>query len=210
MSAVLVPILVLLSLIGVAHRGSGGAPRAIASLHGGGGSNLRRSPNTSSPPAFAASVTRVTRTCQTAQLKIAMGHTFAGLGTSGENVRFINTSTATCQLHGWPKLIAQTAGAAHVQAVDRPGQGFADVQEGGVPTVILKPGRRADALFEAADGSPSGVPCGPSYRTLRITPPGNTKGVTISAWIRYLGGFLPSCSAISLSPVLPSAAVYKG
>lgn len=177
---------------------------------GGSGANHRPSLNTASPGATPTFLARATHTCRTSQLKITMGHTFAGLGTAGANIRFINKSTATCELHGWPTLIAETAGAAHAHALDRPGTEFADVSQAGVPTVILKPDQRADAIFEAADGSPSEAPCGPAYRTLRVTPPGNTKNVTISAWIWYLGRFLPSCSAIRLSPVLASTAVYKG
>jgi hypothetical protein len=150
--------------------------------------------------------------CRPSQLKITMGHSFAGLGTAGANIRFIKHSGGSCKLHGWPTLIAEPAapGSAHTHAQDRPGMDFADVGKVGVPTVILKPNQLADAIFEAADGSPSGTPCGPAYRTLRVTPPGYTKSVTLSAWIPYLGRFLPSCSRIILSPVLASAAVHKG
>jgi hypothetical protein len=150
--------------------------------------------------------------CRTSHLMITMGDSFAGLGTAGANVRFINDSGATCKLHGWPTLIAETAppGSAHADAEDWSGTDFPDVSQVGVPMVILKPHQRADAIVEAADGSPSSAPCGPAYLTLRVKPPGNTSSVTISAWIPYLDQFLPSCSQIRLSPVLASTAVYKG
>jgi hypothetical protein len=88
-------------------------------------------------------------------------------------VRFINDSAVTWKLHAWATLIAETAppGSTHADAKDWPGTDLADVSQVGVPTVILKPDERADAIFEAADGSPSGAPCGPAYRTLRVKPP---------------------------------------
>jgi len=64
--------------------------------------------------------------CRTAQLKVTPGHSFAGLGTSGENIRLTNVSRVTCELHGWPTLIAETARGAHVHALDRAGMGFPD------------------------------------------------------------------------------------
>jgi hypothetical protein len=182
----------------------------MAAAGGGGGSGTEAS--TASRDRTGTRLAHARPICRTSQLKIITGHSFAGLGTAGANIRFTNRSSKSCELHRWPTLIATTAApdTAHAAAQDRPGTEFADVSQVGVPTVILKPNHRADAIFEAADGSPSGTTCGPAYRTLRVTPPGNTKSVTISARIPYLGRFLPSCSQIRLSPVLASTAVYKG
>lgn len=146
---------------------------------------------------------------------IRMGHSQAAGGTAGADIEFINRSTRVCKLHGWPRLIAETAAGSSAPARDWPASDFAGFAVGGisdrvgVPTVILKPNRRADAVFAAADAR--GIrPCRRPYHTLRVTPPGNTQSVTISAWIWYLGRFLPSCSQIRLSPVLPSRDLYKG
>jgi hypothetical protein len=79
----------------------------------------------------------------------------------------------------------------------------------GVPSVVIRPGHRADAIFAAADGT-GGEQCGKPYRTLRVTAPGAIRSVSISAYILYLGHFLPSCGEIRLSPILPSADLYKG
>jgi hypothetical protein len=46
--------------------------------------------------------------------------------------------------------------------------------------------------------------CRPAYRWLRIAPPGQSRAVTISAWIPHVGG-LPACSAILVSPVIPAS-----
>jgi hypothetical protein len=148
--------------------------------------------------------------CQTSQLQIRMGHSSAGLSSAGAYIEFINRSRTVCQLHGWPTLIVQTAGHHSRSAQRWPGSDFPDVTAVGVPTVTLAPSQRADAVFSAADGPSSNKPCGPSYRTLLVTPPENTQGVTISAWIPYLGRFLPACSPIRLSPLLPPRSLYKG
>jgi hypothetical protein len=156
-----------------------------------------------------------THACRTSQLTIRMGHSQAGGGTAGADIEFINRSKHVCDLRGWPTLTAEIAARSSALAHDWPAADFAGFAAGGisarvgVPTVILVPNRRADAVFAAADG-PGIRPCGRPYRTLHVTPPGSTESVAISAWIWYLGRFLPSCSQIRLSPVLPSTDLYKG
>jgi Protein of unknown function (DUF4232) len=150
------------------------------------------------------------RICQTRQMQIKMGHNGAGLGTTSAYIEFINRSRNVCQLHGWPTLVARTDGHAS-RAISLPGSSFPDVTAVGVPAVTLAPDQRADAIFSASDGpTRNNKPCGPSYRTLRVIPPENTHGVTISAWIPNLDRYLPACSAIHLSPVLPRGSLYKG
>jgi hypothetical protein len=149
--------------------------------------------------------------CQTPQLQIRRGYSSAGLGSTGAYVEFINRSGTPCEMHGWPTLVAQTPGHGSSRAQHLPGSTFTDVTIRGVPTVTLAPDQRADAVFSASDGdTANNKPCGHSYRTLRITPPGNTHSVTISAWIPYLGRYLPRCAPIRLSPVLPRRSLYKG
>ena len=152
-----------------------------------------------------------TRPCRTSQLEIKMGHNGPAAGTVSAYIEFINRSVRVCDLRGWPTLIAETAAGGSARAGNGPASEFAGVTATGVgvPTVTLKPNQRADAVFSAADGQ--GItPCGPRYRTLRLTPPANTKAVTISAWIPNLDAFLPSCSHIHVSPTLPSSYLYKG
>ena len=153
--------------------------------------------------------------CRASQLTVKLGHSEAAGGTAGANIEFVNRSTHICVVHGWPKLKAETATGSSALARDFPAADFAGFASGGiggrvgVPRVVIGPGRRADAIFAAADG-PGSRPCGQPYRTLRVTPPGTTQSVALSAWIPYLGQFLPSCSQIRLSPALPSADLYKG
>lgn len=159
-------------------------------------------------------VARVARqpTCSLAQLRIAVGHSFAADTVAGANIRFTNRSRRACWLHGWPRLVFATARHGRVvRAIDAPDWQFADVQHIGDPVVLLQPAQRADAIFEGADGPLSGVgTCGPGFRTIRVTPPGDSRHSTVSAWIAWLGDFMPPCSQIRVSPILPSSAVYKG
>jgi len=95
--------------------------------------------------------------CETTQLTIRMIHSMAGLGQSGGTLAFINRSPTSCTLHGWPKLQGLTAAGRATTARDVPA-GSVGVDAIGVPTVILEPHRRADAVFVASDGSTTGAP----------------------------------------------------
>lgn len=162
----------------------------------------------------AASQTRF-HTCRASQLTVKLGHSEAGGGTAGADIEFINRSKSICSLSGWPKLVAHAANGGSARAHRFPAADFAGLAVGvnsgqiGVPTVVVRPGRRADAIFAAADG-PGAQPCGKPYRTLSVTAPGTIRNAAVSAWIPDLDHFLPSCSQIRLSPVLPSADVYQG
>jgi hypothetical protein len=163
---------------------------------------------TSTPVARAARQPK----CALAQLRIALGHSFAADTVAGANIRFTNHSSRPCWLHGWPTLVFETHRHGRVmKAKDAPDWQFADVKHIGDPVVLLGPGQRADAIFDGADGPLSGVgTCGPGFRTIRVTPPGDSQHSTVSAWIAWLGDFMPPCSQIRVSPILPSSAAYNG
>jgi hypothetical protein len=160
----------------------------------------------------AAAITQMARgthRCHAAQLRIRTFHSFAGLGHSGAYIAFRNQSRIACELTGWPKLLAITAAGHGSEAVDYPAYSFEVTRTGiGVPVVKLSPGMRADAEFKAQDGA--ATKCPPSYRLLRVTPPGNTKSVVRSAWVRYLDAYLPACGGVALSPVLPASDLMGG
>ena len=149
--------------------------------------------------------------CAMTQLAITVGHSFAADQIAGANIRFTNRSSRACWLRGWPTLVFAGHRRSAARAKDAPDQAFADVKRIGDPVVLLRPGQRADAVFDGADGPISGRgTCGPGFRTISVTPPGDTQHAAVSAWIAWLGAYMPACSEISVSPVLPSAAVYKG
>lgn len=81
----------------------------------------------------------------------------------------------------------------------------------GLPMIILRPGKRADAIFAGTDNPDlNGTMCPSFYRYLRVTPPGSSRSVVLSAWISYLGGYLPACQRIGVSMVVPRSVVYHG
>jgi hypothetical protein len=139
-------------------------------------------------------------------------HLGAALGTVGGYIAFKNTSRATCSLTGWPTLVAVTPSGKSTTALRRWSTMFGPtLRAKRAPTVILRDGERADAVFTAADFGPGPTGACPSpYRYLRITAPNTTRSVRLSAWITGLAAYLPRCTDIELSVVVPSAVLYHG
>jgi hypothetical protein len=150
------------------------------------------------------------RTCMTAQLKIGVFHTAAAGGTVGGYIGFTNRATAPCRLSGWPTLVALTDAGASTAARRSRSTMFGPYVKG-VPVVTLRPGERADAVFTGGEiPGPGRTSCGPHYRYLRVTPPGSSRGVLVSAWNAWLGRYMPNCGAIEVSMVVPSSVLYHG
>lgn len=141
--------------------------------------------------------------CQTAQLKIAIGATGAIAGTSGGDLLFKNKGSAACQLVGWPTLVAVTAAGKSDVAVHARTTMFGPF--GGVAgAATISPGATAGVAFTVGANN-----CARSYRTLRVTPPGNTREVVISAWLPQLDSYLPACAPVNVSPVVPLSALQN-
>jgi hypothetical protein len=79
-----------------------------------------------------------------------------------------------------------------------------------IPVVTLRPGKRADAVFAGSDVSGVGESSCTQYRHLRVTAPGGTRSVLLSAWLSYLDASMPSCAGISVTMVVPTSALYHG
>lgn len=157
---------------------------------------------------LVAAPAHATRTapCRTADLHVWVTHTGAALGTVGGYLAFTNRSRRNCTLRGWPTLTAIGPGAA-VTAV-RVHRTMFGPNVRGVPTVVLRPGRTADAAFTTSDVGPGPTgTCGPSFRQLRATPPGNDESAALSAWIAWYGRELPDCTGIYVSMVVPASAL---
>jgi hypothetical protein len=150
-------------------------------------------------------------TCATRQLHIWVGRTGAGLGTVGAYLGFTNRGATPCRLRGWPTLTALRPGASttaiHVHAtMFGPYVGGTGAYVRGVPIVRLRHGQTAVAAFTAGDNPGTGrTTCPPSYRHLRVTPPGNATSVVLPAWIAYYGHDLPSCTRIEVTMVVPAS-----
>jgi hypothetical protein len=135
--------------------------------------------------------------CRTSQLKIAIGPTGAVAGMSGGDLTFTNTGSADCQLTGWPQLVGVTASGTSNAAVEVHSTQFGPF--GGGTVSAVKIAARAAAAVAFIVGANN---CPDSYRTLRVTPPGNTQSVEISAWLPQVNTYLPACAPINVSPLV--------
>ncbi len=162
--------------------------------------------------ASASAVRLRSSPCTTAQLKIRLIHSGAAAGTVGGYIAFTNRASVPCRLSGWPTLVATAATGKSTAAVHRRSTMFGPSPlMKGVPVVTLHPGQRADAVFTVGDNpGPGQTICPSPYRHLRITPPGNTRSVLISAWLPYYNQYLPACTSIDVSMVVPAGALYHG
>jgi hypothetical protein len=148
--------------------------------------------------------------CSTSQLRITVPWTGAAAGTVGGRIAFTNLAASPCHLQGWPVLAAVTAQGRASKAIDGlstmfgPGLRFA-------PLVTLRHGATGEAVFTGGDEpGPGETVCPPSYRFLRVTPPGNSRTATLPAWIWYYDHDMPACTGIWVSPVVPWTALYQG
>jgi Protein of unknown function (DUF4232) len=135
--------------------------------------------------------------CQTAELKIAIGPTGANGGMSGGDLEFTNTSSAPCQLAGWPQVVGVTAAGTSTTAVQVNTTLFGPYSSGAAGAVTINAGAAAAVAFIVGANN-----CTDSYQTLRVTPPGNTKSVVVSAWLPQVQTYLPACAPINVSPLV--------
>lgn len=146
--------------------------------------------------------------CRTSDLKISLVHTGAAAGTVAADLLFTNESDVPCKLAGWPAVIAVDAtgstGAMHLLTTE-----FGPTGIQLPPIVTLEPGRAAAAVLVGSDVYGS---CGTgkpqTYRQLRVSPPGNSRGVDLSAWFPSLGRYMPKCGPLHVTPVVPEASIY--
>jgi Protein of unknown function (DUF4232) len=148
--------------------------------------------------------------CRTSQLRITVPWTGAAAGTVGGRIGFTNVAASPCHLRGWPALTAITAQGKTSTAIDRITTMFGpDLRT--APLVTLRHGATAEAVFTGGDNpGPGQTTCPPSYRLLRVIPPGSSQPVTLPAWIGYYNHDLPACTPIWVSEVVPYADLYQG
>ena len=172
------------------------APAASGSPSGA-GTPAASSP-ASSPPASPSAASGLAA-CVTSQLKVALTYTGALGGQAGGYLRFTNDGSAACQMRGWPAVTAVTA-AGQATPLRRAHSTMygAWQQPSPLPAVTLAPGGSAYAVVAAAD-QPAGsaTACPAPYVRLRVTPPGGSADVVVSAWLPGARTYLPSCAAIN-------------
>jgi len=131
---------------------------------------------------------------------------FVGLTHTGGFIAFTNHSQTPCRLTGWPGLAAVTA-AGKTTVATRARSTWYGPYVKGVPVLTLRHAQTAEAAFSGSDLPRAGMrTCSPAFRHLRVTPPGNSSSVLLSAWFPPLGSYLPGCAGIEVSMVVhPSA-----
>jgi len=159
------------------------------------------------PPEAASSAS--TGSCVTAQLKTSITDTGALAGQAGGYLKFTNDSNSVCRMTGWPVVMALTAtGSAtrlrHVQSTMFGAWHYTAPP----PVLTLRPGDSAYAVV-AADDQPANVNtrCPAPYVRLRVSPPGDSANVTISAWLPGAASYLPACTAADGSPTAGTSTI---
>jgi hypothetical protein len=178
--------------------GSQNSPGAASSAAS---SDTATSPGSPSPASVDA--------CVTSQLKISIIDTGALAGQAGGYLKFTNDSQTPCRMSGWPVVIGLTATGKATRLRDLQSTMFGAWHYNAPPPVVtLRPGDPAYAVV-AADDQPAGgnTRCPAPYVRLRVSPPGDSGNVTISAWLPGASSYLPACTSADGSPTAGTSTI---
>ena len=147
--------------------------------------------------------------CVASQLKVSISNSGALAGQAGGYLRFINDSRTPCRMSGWPVVTGLTAAGAatplrHAQSTMFGAWRYTVPS----PVVTLHSGDSAYAVV-AADDQPAGdsARCPAPYVRLRVSPPGGSGSVVISAWLPGAGSYLPACTSVNGSPTAETSTI---
>jgi hypothetical protein len=147
--------------------------------------------------------------CVTAQLKISLTDTGALAGQAGGYLKFTNTSDTPCRMSGWPAVTGLTATGQAARLRHMQSSMFGAWHYSAPPPVVtLRPGDSAYAIV-AAGNKPAGAGtrCPAPYARLRVSPPGDSRNVTISAWLPGAVSYLPSCKSADGTPTAGTSTI---
>lgn len=147
--------------------------------------------------------------CVTSELKISLTNTGALAGQAGGYLKFTNDSGTPCRMSGWPAVIGLTATGQATRLRHLQSSMFgAWHYTAPPPAVTLQPGDSAYAIV-AADDKPAGgnTRCPAPYLRLRVSPPGDSGNVTISAWLPGAVSYLPACTSADGSPAAGTSTI---
>ena len=147
--------------------------------------------------------------CVTSQLKVSLSNTGALGGQAGGYLTFTNDSRTPCRMSGWPVVTGLTAaGTATLLRHAQSTMFGAWHYTAPPPVVTLQPGDSAYAVVAAGD-QPAGnnAHCPAPYVRLRVSPPGDSGHVTVSAWLPGAGSYLPACTSVDGSPTAETSTI---
>ena len=195
-----------LGIAACASQAAPGAPSSSSSSATSPADNTSPANNTTSPSSASAADTGA---CVASQLKISLTNTGALAGQAGGYLKFTNNSGTPCRMTGWPAVIGLTASGQATRLRHLQLSMFGAWHYSAPPPVVaLQPGDSAYAIV-AADDKPAGNSnrCPAPYARLRVSPPGDSGNVTISAWLPGAGSYLPSCASANGSPTAGTSTI---
>jgi hypothetical protein len=147
--------------------------------------------------------------CVTAQLKISLTNTNALAGQAGGYLKFTNHSGTPCRMSGWPAVTGLTSAGQATRLRQLQSSMFGAWHYSAPPPVVaLQPGDSAYAIVAAADKPAGGnTRCPAPYVRLRVSPPGDSGNVIISAWLPGAVSYLPSCTSANGSPTAGTSTI---
>ena len=179
--------------------GSQASPGAASSAGTtAGATTVPSSPSTGSVDACAASA-----------LKVSISNSGALAGQAGGYLRFTNDSHTPCRMTGWPVVTGLTAAGTATLFLHAQSTMFGAWHYVAPPPVMtLQPGDSAYAVV-VGDDHPAGnnARCPAPYVRLRVSPPGGSGSVVVSAWLPGARSYLPACTSVNGSPAAETSTI---
>jgi Protein of unknown function (DUF4232) len=157
----------------------------------------------------ASSASSAAGACVMPHLRISLTNTGALAGQAGGYLKFTNDSSTPCRISGWPAVTGLTATGQATSLRHLQSSMFgAWHYTAPPPAVTLQPGDSAYAIV-AADDKPAGsdTRCPAPYVRLRVSPPGDSGNVTISAWLPGALSYLPACTSAAGLPTAGTSTI---
>ena len=169
---------------------------------------------TTKPPTTSTSNSVSATTCLSDQLTVVSMGALRGAGSADQQLGFVNVSTSTCTMKGWPKVaLLNAAGTQAAQATSSP------IAPGNTSasSVTLAPGGTAEAVVSGGNGSAGSAVCS-TYPWFAVTPPGLTRstppGTSLSTKVAVGLPFSTTgfsvCGTVWVSPVRPAGTALTG
>src|SRR6266566_2886758 len=145
--------------------------------------------------------------CRLSSFRVHRIGSFAGLGQSGGRYGLTNLTRRTCELRGWPYVVAVKADGTAATGVTARQTFYGPFRAPKRPPLVtLKPGATAAFVLTAGDNPVGNVTrCALPYWRLRIGFAKGSRSVTISAWIPYLDSYLQDCTPFVVSEIVPTS-----
>ena len=147
--------------------------------------------------------------CGASALKVSISNSGALAGQAGGYLKFTNDSRTPCRITGWPVVTGLTAKGTttlfrHAQSTMFGAWHYVAPP----PALTLQPGDSAYAVV-VADDHPAGnnANCPAPYVRLRVSPPGGSGSVVVSAWLPDARSYLPACTSVNGSPTAETSTI---